>query len=480
MLTTQAGTGGTITPATGYVNAGTAVPVTATANSGYSFNGFSGALSGTTNPQSVTISGPLSVTAGFSVSQSSTTIQTSPAGLSYTVDGTTYSSAQTFTWTVGSNHTIAAATQSPATGTQYVWLSWSDAGAASHTVTVPATATNYTANFQTQYLLTTQAGTGGTITPATGYVNANTVIPVTASANTGYLFNGFSGALSGTTNPQSMTMSGPLSVTASFGISQSSTTIQTSPAGLSFIVDGTTYTGAQTFTWTVGSNHTIAAATQSPAAGTQYVWLSWSDAGAASHTVTVPATATNYTANFQTQYLLTTQASPSLGGSLSSGGAFYSAGTSVAVSATPSNGFSFGGFSGGLSGTATPQAVIMNGPVTVVANFTSLSPNLAVTSSAQSIDSNGNVTVGVNLINSGLGSATNATITSIVPTIVSGTGTIAVETALPANVGTLAPGASALAGIVFNWPSTASRVRFAITVTADGGYSSSTTTTIFR
>jgi uncharacterized repeat protein (TIGR01451 family) len=56
----------------------------------------------------------------------------------------------------------------------------------------------------------------GTISPSTDYVNANNVVPVSASANPTYVFTGFSGALTGTTNPQNLTMTGPMSVTANF------------------------------------------------------------------------------------------------------------------------------------------------------------------------------------------------------------------------------------------------------------------------
>ena len=87
-------------------------------------------------------------------------MQPNPAGRSFTVDGTAYTTAQTFTWTPGSSHTIATSSpQSGGTGVQYVWSSWSDGGAISHTIT-PTTNATYTADFTTQYYLTMNAGTG--------------------------------------------------------------------------------------------------------------------------------------------------------------------------------------------------------------------------------------------------------------------------------------------------------------------------------
>ena len=80
-----------------------------------------------------------------------------------------------------------------ATGVQYVWNSWSDSGAISHSISVPSTAATYTASFSTQYQLTTQASPSadGSVTAPTsgGYYASGAVIPVVASANLGYQFN---------------------------------------------------------------------------------------------------------------------------------------------------------------------------------------------------------------------------------------------------------------------------------------------------
>ena len=52
------------------------------------------------------------------------TVGTSPAGLTFSVDGTNYSSTQNFTWTAGSTHTIATtAAQTPSAGVQDTFTS---------------------------------------------------------------------------------------------------------------------------------------------------------------------------------------------------------------------------------------------------------------------------------------------------------------------------------------------------------------------
>jgi hypothetical protein len=56
---------GTVT-AGGWINAGTSLSINASANTGYTFSGFSGSLSGTTSPQTVNMNGPANVVANFS------------------------------------------------------------------------------------------------------------------------------------------------------------------------------------------------------------------------------------------------------------------------------------------------------------------------------------------------------------------------------------------------------------------------------
>ena len=126
-----------------------------------------------------------------------------------------------------------------------------------------------------------------------------------------------------------------------------------------------------TFNWAAGAQHTIAAgSTETVGSGTQLTFSNWSDGGGVSHTITAAAGVT-YTANFSAQYLLATAASPSLGGSISPASGWYNSGQIVQVSESPSAGYSFTGFSGDLTGTSNPASVTMNGPVSVLANFSS-------------------------------------------------------------------------------------------------------------
>ena len=194
------------------------------------------------------------------------TVQTAPAGLSFSVDGIEYNSSQTFSWGSGLSHTIATSSpQSGGAGVQYLWTGWSDNGAISHTVATTTDMT-FTANFGTQYYLTVTHGSGGNVSPASGWRNSGSVVSITATPShnrqISYSFGAWagtgSGSYSGTNNPASVTMNGPITEDASFTQNPVQVTLQTSPAGLSFTVDGTSYSSAHTFSWVPGSNHNIA------------------------------------------------------------------------------------------------------------------------------------------------------------------------------------------------------------------------------
>jgi hypothetical protein len=308
------------------------------------------------------------------------TVQTALAVLAFTVDGTSYSSTQTFSWVPGSSHTIATTSpQSGGTGIQYVWTKWSDNGAISHTV-APATNKTYTATFKTQYFLTMTHGTGGTVKPTSGWRNAGSAASISATptnnTQVSYSFGGWTGAgtgsYSGTNNPASITINGPITENAAFTQNPVQVTVQTNPTSCTFSVDGTSYTSVQTFSWQPGSSHTIATTSpQDGGTGVRYVWMNWSGGGAISHTVAPTANAT-YTATFRTQYYLTM--AQGIGGTVSPASGWRNSGAAVSISAMPATGYSFtnwtGSGTGSFSGTNNPASITMGEPITETATFT--------------------------------------------------------------------------------------------------------------
>ena len=154
------------------------------------------------------------------------TVQSNPVGRSISIDGApAVTTTQVVNWTPGSSHTIGATSpQAGSTGSQFAWSNWSDGGAISHTVTAPAASTTYTANFTTQFQLTTSAGTGGSVQPVSGFFNSGQVVQISALANPNFTFAGWTGvgpgSFTGNTNPVSVTMNGPISETAAFNFVQ--------------------------------------------------------------------------------------------------------------------------------------------------------------------------------------------------------------------------------------------------------------------
>lgn len=226
-------------------------------------------------------------------------VSTNPTGRNFSVDGVDYTSAQTFHWDPSSTHTIATTSpQSGATATRYIWTGWSDGGAIGHDIS-PAVSATYVADFTKQYQLTMQTAANGATTPPSGWFDAGASVSINATPDAGFGFNGWtgtgSGSYTGWNNAASVTMNAPITETPAFG-GNVSVVVKSSPSGRSFVVDGTTYTAQQTFSWAAGSSHTLDAPTPQGTSG-EFSFSHWSDNGAASHTI-APVSNTTCTVYF--------------------------------------------------------------------------------------------------------------------------------------------------------------------------------------
>ena len=232
----------------------------------------------------------------------------------------------------------------------------------------------------TQYTISATAGSGGTISPSGDFAkSAGSDQTFTAYPNASYMVNQWlvdSGVVQ--TGGASYTLPNiqaghSVQVAFTLGVS---VTVLGSPSGVSFTVDGTTYTTGQPFTWVSGSSHPISTTSpQSGGTGVQYLWSNWSDGGAMSHTV-APSGGTTYTANFTTQYRLDTGVSPAGGGTvvLSPAGTWFAPGQAVQLTASASSGYAFSSWAGVVSSSGGTASVTMNGYQNVTANFTAISP----------------------------------------------------------------------------------------------------------
>jgi hypothetical protein len=367
---------------------------------------------------------------------SQVTVTTNPPGLSVVVDGSAVTTPQVYRWKLKSTHTleVPVGAQTLASGGTYVYGTWNDNPAASHSIkiepgdnslTQPATApayTVYTANFvqlsaYTANVTPSGAGSVSVTPPAQTYTGASgqylvarqpvTVTP-TPTPSSGYQFVTFGGTSAPySANPKPDYVpdgAAPYAVTGYFS-KQPITTITTTPGGFWFTVDGDYYKAPQNFTedvfgsgWAPGTTHTLTgfSPNQPYSVNTQYLFDSWSDGGALSHMFTVPTVANTITGTFTAQYVPGAYTEPLCAATVtmkpSSSTGFYNAGTVVTIKLTdPAPGLHINGWTGDLSGKKTTQQLTVNDEELAIANYNvvtqpfavnSLSPDMFVSGSA--------------------------------------------------------------------------------------------------
>ena len=313
------------------------------------------------------------------------TVDTYPLGLQITVDGSTYTAPQTFGWTPGSQHTVSVPSpQSRTAGTQYVFNFWSDTGNQSHTITVPSSSKTYTANFITQYSLKVYAnppGAGAVNLPADSWYDNGVVISnIWATANPGYSFSNWSGDIFGTTNPASITINGPKTVTANFTQIQYSLTVNINPPG-----GGSVSKNPNKSTYVYNEQVSVTA-TANPG----YTFSNWSgDASGLANPTTITmngnkTVTANFTQNPPSQYTLTININPSGSGSVSKNPdkSTYTNGEQVILTATANPGYTFTNWTGAVPNPPNPNSSIqitITGNTSVTANFTQNQYTLTVT-----------------------------------------------------------------------------------------------------
>lgn len=238
--------------------------------------------------------------------------------------------------------------------------------------------------------------------------------------------------------------------------SPSNVTIATSPSGLLVSVDGHAAQAAPVHAiWLAGSKHTIATTSPQQGTGARYTFSSWSDGGAISHTITVPANAVTYTASFSSQYQLTTSVSPSGAGTVSpASGGYYPAGTIVNVSTSGYAGYVFQNWSGSVANPSKASTTVtMSAPETVTANYTELPTQLAGSLNSKSGPSTARVWRFL-IENTGPGAANAAQISSVTLTQTLGPPcTPQITTPLPLALGNMAPTSYVFANVTINFGS---------------------------
>ena len=204
---------GTVTqsPESGPYPDGEEVELTATPDEGWQFDGWSGDLTVTTNPATIIMDSDKTVTATFSeIPEETYTLTVNIAG-----SGLVEKSPEQDYYTTGTVVTLT-----PVPTTNWVFTGWSGDATGATTPLQVVMDSNKTieATFTETFELSVgMLGQGEvTVTPEQARYTDGTVVTVLAVPDTGWLFSGWNGDLSGTQNPTQITMNANHSIIASF------------------------------------------------------------------------------------------------------------------------------------------------------------------------------------------------------------------------------------------------------------------------
>lgn len=208
------------------------------------------------------------------------------------------------TLTVTSNQPPVGNITTPVAGTLYSagqTINYSGTGTDPESGNLPASAFTWQVDFHHDthahpFILATSGATSGSFTiPTTGETSANVWyrIYLTVRDSAGLTHTSFRDV-----QPRTSTI-----------------TLQTNPAGLQLTLDGQPVTTPVQVVSVVGLTRTLGVVSPQLAGGVSYQFSAWSDAGAATHNISTPASNTTYTATFNAQQQ-----------TLSFGAANYSAG----------------------------------------------------------------------------------------------------------------------------------------------------------
>ena len=263
----------------------------------------------------------------------------------------------------------------------YTFTNWTRNGQvvstdATYSFNVIAAPATYVANFSTgnyEITATTNPSGAGNITGA-GTFASGASCTLTVTANPGYTFTNWTknGQVVSTSASYTFTVTESAAYVANFSVNSYSITAIVNPSGAGNI------TGAGTFTY--GSSVTLTV-TANPG----YTFTNWTKNGQVVSTnaifiFTVTEAAT-YIANFeQTSYEITVMSNPTEGGTVTGGGT-YSHGSSVTLSATANEGYTFVNWTKGgeIVSNSPNYTITVTEAASYVANFQINSYGITVT-----------------------------------------------------------------------------------------------------
>jgi len=336
----------------------------------------------------------------------------------------------------------------------FIWTPSAPNGNAGTTVEIPLPNNSFVS--MTPTAINGRGDVVGTMATSSG-----SMVPFLYTGGVVYDLTSIGGVLSAA-RPSGINQAGQIVLNASGGVYLASpltnvilpvtVTVTSVPAGMPFGLEGATYSTPYSFQWLPGSQHRVSFSSSVQNSGTRQGFTAWSDGNKdANRDLFVPAGPVTFTANYVSQYRLTVQANPAIGGFVTlsppSPDGYYNAGTTVQMTAIANSAYQFTTFSGDLQASTPTQSIVISSPRTITANF-SLVENPALdiqiaNDISKTAQPGPTVTVALKLTNTGKGAANNVQLTSITARIMApAPGTAAVNKSVPVIVGNLPAGAT--------------------------------------
>ncbi|MEJ2722093.1 MAG: hypothetical protein P8181_13290, partial [bacterium] len=333
---------------------GDTVLVTAVGDPGWTFTGWAGGLTGTDNPDTVIVSSDTTATATF-VQEEYVLVRSALGG------GSVIASPNQLAYLYGDTVMVTAV---PDSG--WVFDRWSTGltGSENPDTVVMVSDTTVTATFAPgSYALDVGIDGNGSvvITPDQPAYDFGDTVVVEAVPDPGWVFESWSGALTGTENPDTIVMSSDTTVTATFAMEQYALAVNTVGTG------SVTKTPDQP-TYVYGDTVIVEAVP-----GTGWVFDTWSGglSGSENPDTLVIVSDTTVTANFDMEpYALTLNTIGNGSVTKTPDQLTYVYGDTVYIEAVPDPGWLFDSWSDGLSGSENPDTLVVVSDTTVTATFT--------------------------------------------------------------------------------------------------------------
>ena len=311
-------------------------------STGFHFTGWSGDLTGLTNPVTVTMNSSKVIAASFAINTYTLTVTATNGLVTRSPNQAAYDS-----------NSAVQLTAIPSAGYHFTGWSGDLAGQANPVSVTMNSNKSVTATFAINTFVVTINATNGSVTknPNQATYDSNSTVQLTALPSTGYHFTSWSGDLTGSANPVSVTINANKNITANFVANAYTLTVAGINGAVARNPDQAVY----------DSNATVQL-TANPLPG--YHFTGWSGNFPSGHQLDNPLTVTmdgnkSITGNFAiVSFTLTVNAT---NGAVSKNPdlAAYDSNSTVQLTAAPSTGYHFTGWSGDLTGSTNPANVIL-------------------------------------------------------------------------------------------------------------------------